>query len=139
MEYPSVRLCIVIVVSIASAFAQRPQATTHEAVGSISQEAAADTLAYRLPSGLMLQDPEIVAIKTTALDEAQSSCSNCLIRRCRVSGNKLTGYCLTGARGGICHQAYDPTNCTSGKLAVSIVLKQCGPSTLAVDNSRPCQ
>ena len=68
-----------------------------------------------------------------------TSCTNCLIKRCVVSGKLLTGYCLEGARGGICHTAYDPTHCPVGKAALSRVSRQCGPSVFTVDNLRPCQ
>jgi len=67
-----------------------------------------------------------------------SACTNCLIRRCLVSDNKLTGYCLTGARGGICHQAFEPTNCVAGQTVQKLVQKQCGAFSFAVDDLRPC-
>jgi Tol biopolymer transport system component len=67
-----------------------------------------------------------------------STCTNCLIRRCRVSDSKLTGYCLTGARGGICHESFDPTNCVAGQIVKKLVQKQCGASSFAVDDLRPC-
>jgi Tol biopolymer transport system component len=67
-----------------------------------------------------------------------SACTNCLIRRCLVSDNKLTGYCLSGARGGICHESFDPTDCVAGQTVKQLVQKQCGFSSFAVDDSRPC-
>ena len=76
-----------------------------------------------------------------ALNPSATLCTNCLIRRCLVVGGKLNGYCLEGARGGICHEDYDPTHCPVGKLPKVPLKRQCGPSvsTFTVDNLRACQ
>jgi hypothetical protein len=74
-----------------------------------------------------------------ALIENYTTCTNCLIRRCLVVGGKLNGYCLTGARGGICHESYDPTHCPAGKFPKAPLQRQCGPSVFKVDNLRACQ
>jgi uncharacterized repeat protein (TIGR03803 family) len=62
-----------------------------------------------------------------------------LNRGCRVgSDNTLTGYCL-GTRGGVCRQAYDPTNCPVGQPPNGVTSYQCGISgTFNVDASRSC-
>lgn len=76
-----------------------------------------------------------------ALNPYATLCTNCLIRRCLVVGGKLNGFCLEGARGGICHEAYDPSHCPVGKLPKAPLKRQCGPvvSTFTVDNLRICQ
>lgn len=74
-----------------------------------------------------------------------SATLNCLgsppghIGSCLVgSGNTLTGYCV-GARGGICHEAYDPTNCSVGQPPTGVTSDQCGSTgPLNVDASRSC-
>jgi hypothetical protein len=54
------------------------------------------------------------------------------------SGKTLTGYCV-GARGGICHEAYDPTNCPVGQPPTGVTSDQCGSSgSFNVDASRSC-
>jgi hypothetical protein len=76
---------------------------------------------------------------------AASATLNCLsspsshIGSCLVgSGNTLTGYCV-GARGGICHEAYDPTTCPVGQPPTGVTSDQCGSSgPFNVDASRPC-
>jgi len=86
--------------------------------------------------GTLLREPGIFFADNTG---SLAGCTNCLIRRCLVtSGNKLNGYCLTGARGGICHEAYSPTACPVGAPVKSLVQRQCGPSWFRVDNARPC-
>ena len=92
--------------------------------------------AVLLPAG----EPLIWPIRA-ALIQNYTTCTNCLIRRCLVVGGKLNGYCLTGARGGICHESYDPTHCPAGKLPKAPVKRQCGPSVavFTVDNLRACQ
>lgn len=55
---------------------------------------------------IVLRHPDILPSRATAPD---STCTNCLIWRCLVRNGKLFGgYCLEGARGGICHESYDP-------------------------------
>jgi len=81
--------------------------------------------------------PQIIPLVGTGV----AVCSSCLIRLCLVgSGNRLTGYCLEGARGGICHESYSPTQCPAGATAVRPASRQCGPpsSTFVVDAARPC-
>src|SRR5581483_3449877 len=91
-----------------------PSNRDHQTASSLSQIDAADSV---LPN---------------------SPCTNCLIQRCLVSANKLTGYCLEGARGGICHTSFDPTHCLAGQPVKKLVQKQCGFSTYSVDDMRTC-
>ncbi len=93
------------------------------------------------PDGVFLPAESTLSLVASAapISQETSSCTNCLIKRCLVSGSVLTGYCLEGARGGICHTAYDPTHCPAGKPALSKVSRQCGPSVFTVDNMRTCQ
>jgi len=63
--------------------------------------------------------------------------TNSLLGRCVVSNGKMTGYCI-GVRGGVCREAYDPTNCTLGQSVTNVVLDQCAQSTFHVDGSRAC-
>jgi hypothetical protein len=59
---------------------------------------------------------------------------SCLV----ANGNTLTGYCV-GARGGICHEAYDPTSCSVGQPPTGVTSVQCGSSgPFNVDASRSC-
>jgi hypothetical protein len=98
-----------------------------------------ETLDEKPISDFLLRDPDIPAAFAIATSNPESTCTNCLIRRCLVRNNKLFGgYCLEGARGGICHESYDPTHCPSGKQAKRSVQKQCGPSKFTVDDLRPC-
>jgi hypothetical protein len=74
-----------------------------------------------------------------------SATLNCLgspsghIGSCLVdSGNTLTGYCV-GVRGGICREAYDPTNCPVGQPPTGVTSDQCASSgPFNVDASRSC-
>jgi Bacterial Ig-like domain (group 2) len=50
---------------------------------------------------------------------------SCLVGR----DNTLTGSCV-GARGEICHAAYDPTNCPVGQPPTGVTSDQCGSSGL---------
>jgi len=80
--------------------------------------------------------PQTVSLSGTAV----AACMNCLIRLCAVnSSNKLTGYCLEGARGGICHQGYTPTQCPVGASPGKPVSRPCGSfGNFTVDASRTC-
>jgi hypothetical protein len=116
--------CLIVVGSfLCSAFAEERQILTSESAS---------------PDAFMLRDGDVLAISTAFMIAPEGTCSNCLIRRCRVVSGKLNGYCLEGARGGICHQSYDPAHCPAGKTPKSSVFKQCGPSKFLVDNLRPC-
>lgn len=84
--------------------------------------------------------PQIVPLSGTGV---ANTCTNCLIRLCSVgSDNRLTGYCLEGARGGICHSgSYSPTQCPVGATPEKPVSRQCGFAGVniqKVDAARPC-
>jgi hypothetical protein len=110
------------------------------ASGQGSHFAASDKSVALVDAVLLPGEPLIWPIRA-ALIQNYTTCTNCLIRRCLVVGGKLNGYCLTGARGGICHESYDPTHCPAGKLPKAPVKRQCGPSVsvFTVDNLRACQ
>jgi hypothetical protein len=59
--------------------------------------------------------------------------------RCQLlSGNVMNGYCL-GVRSGICHRAYDPTDCPTGQAATRPASWVCGSSgAFNVDASSSC-
>jgi hypothetical protein len=101
----------------------------------------AETLGGKPVADFVLRDPDIPG-GDAAETSSPGFCSpqNCLIRRCLVgSGNRLTGVCLEGARGGVCRSGGgDPTHCPPGAKPKSPVSKQCGPLKLLVDASRPC-
>ncbi len=120
-------LCFIFVIALLHALVEQPHTASQASMGG--------------PDGVLLPaDAGIWPVASAAvINPEASTCTNCLIKRCLVSGNVLTGYCLEGARGGICHTAYDPTHCPAGKTPLSRVSRQCGPSTFAVDNLRPCQ
>jgi hypothetical protein len=85
--------------------------------------------------------PQIVPLIGTGV---ANTCTNCFIRLCSVgSDNRLTGYCLEGARGGICHSGgYSPTQCPVGATPEKPVSRQCGSAGVniqKVDAARPCQ
>jgi hypothetical protein len=90
----------------------------------------------------MLRDPDLTASNFAAMIAPDTSCTNCLIRLClvRSATNKLTGYCLEGARGGICHTAYNPSRCPPGATPKRRILsQQCGSSgRFVVDAMRSC-
>jgi len=52
-------------------------------------------------------------------------------------GNSLTGYCV-GPRGGICREAYDPTNCPPRTPITNPQVNQCAQSSFTVDPTRSC-
>lgn len=54
-----------------------------------------------------------------------------------TDGNGLTGYCV-GARGGICREAYDPTNCPPQTSVTNPQVDQCAQSSFTVDPTRSC-
>ena len=64
---------------------------------------------------------------------ARSGFGSCLV----PASGTMNGYCI-GARGGLCHQAYDPANCPAGQLPTAVTSDQCGPSTFNVDAGRTC-
>jgi len=49
----------------------------------------------------------------------------------------MNGFCV-GELGGLCREAYDPTNCPPGQAAISPGAEQCNPSTFTVDTSSSC-
>jgi hypothetical protein len=51
--------------------------------------------------------------------------------------NSLTGYCV-GPRGGICREAYDPTNCPPQTSVTNPQVDQCAQSSFKVDPTRTC-
>jgi hypothetical protein len=51
--------------------------------------------------------------------------------------NSLTGYC-EGPRGGICREAYDPTNCPPQTSVTNPQVNQCAQSSFTVDPMRSC-
>ena len=138
MKRPSTWFCPVAVFCLCFAHAEQSQIEASQPVLPYSLKLA-DTkpLGGESAPAFELRDPDIFA-----MIDPESACpspSNCLIRLCRVAGNgRLTGYCLTGSRGGLCHQAYNPTSCPPGATARSRVSKQCGPSRFVVDATRPC-
>ena len=64
----------------------------------------AETLGGKPVADFVLRDPDIPG-SDAAETSSPGFCSpqNCVIRRCLVwGGNRLTGVCLEGARGGVC-------------------------------------
>jgi len=60
------------------------------------------------------------------------------IGRCVVtSTNTLSGYCI-GTRGGVCREAYDPTNCPPNTSVSNGQRTQCARSSFRVDPTRGC-
>ena len=99
-----------------------------------------DTLGGKSAFAFVSRDSDILSSDTAARTGSGSVCSNCVIDLCLVrSDNRLSGYCLEGARGGICREDYDPTHCPQGAEPKSRVAKQCGPGSFVVDASRPCR
>jgi len=138
MTRPSTWFCTVAVFCLYFAHAEQSQIEASQTVHLYSLKLAdAGALGRKPAPAFELRDPD-----TFAMIDPDSTCpfpSNCLIRLCRVASNgRLTGYCLTGSRGGICHQSYNPTSCPPGATARSRVSKQCGPSRFIVDATRPC-
>jgi hypothetical protein len=114
-------LCLTILITLCPAFAQ-------QAKPSFSQMDA-----LWVPGETSIRPVYAVVNPNTI------PCTNCLIKRCALTAGKLNGYCLEGARGGICHEAYDPTHCPAGKLPNAPIRRQCGVSTFTIDNLRACQ
>jgi Abnormal spindle-like microcephaly-assoc'd, ASPM-SPD-2-Hydin len=81
--------------------------------------------------------PQMVPLSGTGYIVCPGCIALCLIG----SGNKLTGECLEGARGGICHVGgASSTQCPAGAKAERPVSRQCGDfGNFLVDASRPCQ
>jgi hypothetical protein len=137
MRQVSIGLCVFVVFCLCPVFVPQPQiAAANSAAPHASNSADMETGGGKPTSAFGLQDPDLFASNDAAL-----ICSNCLIRLCLVgSHNKLTGYCLEGARGGICHEDYNPTHCPPGATAKKPVLSQpCGFSgRFLVDALRSC-
>ncbi len=92
-------------------------------------------------SAFVPPDPDLNFTPANVMIDPDVKCTNCLIRLCLIgSNNKLTGYCLEGARGGICHQAYNPSRCPPGAAPRKPVQSpQCGFSgKFLVDGLRSC-
>ena len=128
MKPTAAAVCFIFVIALLQALVGQPRTgTSQDLLGG--------------PDGVFV--PADAGVWPTAsasvVSRDSSTCTNCLIRRCVVSGGFLTGYCLEGARGGICHTAYDPSHCPAGKPPLRKVSRQCGPSVVTVDNLRPCQ
>jgi hypothetical protein len=51
--------------------------------------------------------------------------------------NTLSGYCI-GPRGGVCREAYDPTNCPPQTSVSNGQANQCAQSSFTVDPTRAC-
>ncbi len=100
MKRPSTWFCPVAVFCLCFAHAEQSQIEASQPVLPYSLKLA-DTkpLGGESAPAFELRDPDIFA-----MIDPESACpspSNCLIRLCRVAGNgRLTGYCLTGSRGG---------------------------------------
>lgn len=70
----------------------------------------------------------------TCLGSPPAHIGSCLVD----SSNSLSGYCI-GVRGGICREAYDPTNCSVGQPPSGVTSDQCASSgPFNVDASRSC-
>jgi hypothetical protein len=142
MRQPCVWLCVVVVLSLCSVFVPQPEiAASNSAVPLVANAADMETGGQKPASTFLLRDPDLPARNAAAMIELDNACSNCLIRLCLIgSGNKLTGYCLEGARGGICHEDYNPTHCPPGATPKKpIISQQCGSSgRFKVDAMRHC-
>jgi hypothetical protein len=77
-------------------------------------------------------------ISDTALLTCLNSNPSPGIGKCVVAkDNTLSGYCI-GVRGGICREAYDPTNCPPQSPASGPGADQCAQSSFTVDGVRSC-
>ena len=103
MTGPSRWFCILAVFCLCFAHAEQSQIEASESTLTHSLKLA-DAVDGKSAPGFELRDPDLAMINPTC-----PSPYNCLIRLCNVASNaRLTGYCLTGSRGGICHQSYNP-------------------------------
>jgi len=59
------------------------------------------------------------------------------IGKCVVTDAKLSGYCI-GTRGGVCREAYDPTNCPPQTPVPNAQANKCAQSLFRVDPTRGC-
>jgi len=139
MKSPFTLFCTIAVFCLCFTHAEQSQiGASQSALPHSLKLADTEALGGQSVSAFELRDPDILA----AIVEPQTGCplpSNCLIRLCMVANSgRLNGYCLTGTRGGICHESYSPTSCPAGATAKSRVSKQCGPSRFIVDATRPC-
>ena len=142
MRQASVLLCVLVVLSCVFIFVPPPNfAASVSAVWYSTDTIGNESGEGKSAPAFVLRDPDLAARNAASSVEPNNACSNCLIRLCRVgSNNKLTGYCLEGARGGICHQDYNPSRCPPGATPKKAVLsQQCGSSgRFLVDALRPC-
>jgi uncharacterized repeat protein (TIGR03803 family) len=90
-----------------------------------------------VPSGAVTGKIGITTSGGVATSSGTFTVTNSLPGRCVVSNGKMTGYCV-GVRGGVCREAFDPTNCPQGQSVTNVVLDQCAQSTFTVDGSRAC-
>jgi hypothetical protein len=135
--------CVVVVFGLCCVFVPQPEiAASNSAAPHAATAANLEASGEKSASTFLLRDPDIPASNAVAMiDPDKVSCPNCLIRLCLIGSNsKLTGYCLEGARGGICHEDYNPTHCPPGETPRKpIVSQQCGSSgRFRVDALRPC-
>jgi len=140
MRQASVLLCVVVVLSCVSIFVPQPNFAASDSAVWHSTDAIGNDEG-KSASAFVLRDPDLSASDAASIVEPDYPCSNCLIRLCLVGrNNKLTGYCLEGARGGICHTDYNPSHCPPGATPKKQVLsQQCGSSgRFQIDALRPC-
>lgn len=142
MRQASVLLCVLVLLSCVSIFVPQPNfAASVSAVWHSTDAIGNESGQGKSTPDFVLRDPDLSARNAGSSVEPDNECSNCLIRLCRVgSNNKLTGYCIEGARGGICHQDYNPSHCPPGATPKKLVLsQQCGFSgRFLVDALRTC-
>jgi hypothetical protein len=76
--------------------------------------------------------------RLTQREEAEQFYQDLKQAKCVATGsNSLTGYCV-GPRGGICREAYDPTNCPPQTSVTNPQVDQCAQSSFTVDPTRSC-
>ena len=133
---------VVVFFCLCSVFVPQPEiAASNSAAPHAANAADMEARGGKPASTFLLRDPDLPASNAVAMSEPDNACFNCLIRLCLIgSDNKLTGYCLEGARGGICHEDYNPTHCPRGATPKKPILsQQCGSSgRFRVDAMRPC-
>ena len=142
MRNTSLWLLVVFLSCLFFVFIPPPEiAASHSGLARAAKATDMETSTNKSASTFVLRDPDLPISNAFAMIEPDTICSNCLIRLCLVgSGNKLTGYCLVGARGGICHEASNPTRCPPGATPKRQILSQkCGSSgRFSVDALRSC-
>jgi len=113
-------------------------ATSDSTVVTVSTDGLATCLAAGGPITVTASTAGVIVLSGSAALTCLSSNPGSGMGSCVVTGtNMLNGYCV-GSRGGICHEAYDPTNCPPQTPDSNAQTGQCPHTSITADPTRSC-